>query len=629
MAALSKPGCNGVLGFFSIQLLCVSLLVKIVQSLMSRRSSKRHRRPRGHTEVKIDATFFRRLVPLLKICVPGIFTVEFAGVFTLTSLLLLRTKLTLLMARTIGRNGRLLVEKKTKDFLFGVADVALLSIPGTVINVAVTYCKSMLQQRFRDNLQTVLQSEYLRGNNVYVIATQNNIDNPDHRIAQDSKVFCSELTDLFQSVLKPFLDVVTLSMALSKAGGYGAPGLLGSYYVLVGTLMATTLPNFAGLVATSQEKEGDLRTTHSQLVQHAEEVAFYGGEELEREHADRLLRSITRHELLIKNVKWWSGLMDSLLIKYGAVCIGYIVCGAVTLDQKDFLTKPELTQVYLQSSQLYMPLSVAIGKLLLLHKKIGALCGSAHRVGELREVLHKISVANLSSVNENFTVKEGSDEIVISHADIATPSGTVLIEDLSLTIIRGRHVLVMGTNGSGKSALIRTLSQLWPLRNGTVTKPEDSSILFLPQKAYLPPGTLRAQMVYPLTEDEAAANGVTDADILNYSSALGLIQVVEREGGLDAIKNWHEVLSGGERQRVALVRVLVHRPMFVFLDECTSAVSQDDEPRLYAQLQNVGVTLISVSHREALRLLHDQLLELDGEGGYRLTDISASVPVSE
>lgn len=621
MAALSKPRCNGVLGFFSVQLLCISVLIRVVQSLVARKGAKRTRRHRDYEDVQLDGRFFRRLIPLLRICVPGIFTLEFGGVFALTSLLLLRTKLTLLMARTIGQNGRLLVEKKTKEFLFGVADIALLSIPGTVINVLVQYCKSMLQQRFRDNLQGALQSEYLRGNNAYVIATQNGLDNPDHRIAEDSKVFCNELTDLFQSVLKPLLDVVTLSMALSKTGGYGAPGLLGSYYVLVGTLMATALPNFAGLVATSQEKEGNLRATHSQLVQHAEEVAFYGGEELEREHADRLLKSITRHELLIKKVKWWSGLMDSLLIKYGAVCVGYIVCGAVTLDQKDFLTKPELTQVYLQSSQLYMPLSVAIGKLLLLHKKVGALCGSAHRVGELREVLHQVTEISLSVLAENYNVKEGSDKIVFSHVDITAPNGTILIRDLDLEIKRGRHLLVMGSNGSGKSALIRTLSQLWPLQYGTITKPSDEDIMFLPQKAYLPPGTLRAQMVYPLTEAEAAAKGITDDDIIEFTTTLGLSQVLEREGGLDSAKNWHEVLSGGECQRVALVRVMVHKPAFAFLDECTSAVSQDDEPRLYAHLQNMGVTLISVSHREALKPLHDQLLELDGEGGYRVKDI--------
>ncbi|EPY32112.1 ATP-binding protein cassette, subfamily D (ALD), member 3 [Strigomonas culicis] len=478
----------------------------------------------------------------------------------------------------------------------------------------------MVQQQFMDNIQATLQKQYLRNNNIYTLVTQHYLDNPDHRIAQDAKLFCKELTDFFRSILKPLFDVVIFAVALSSNGGYGAPAFLVSYYVLVGTLMSVCLPNFAYLVAKSEEKEGNLRANHNQLIQHAEEVAFYGGEDIERQHADRLMKIITKHERLIKNVKWWGSLLDKLLIKYGATCIGYLVCGASVAEKKGTLDTAQLTELYLTNTQLYIPFSVAIGKLLLLRKKIGALCGSTHRVGELREVLHRLSCRETRLSLNNYIEINDSEQILFSNADIVAPDGNVILNKLTLNIQRHNNILIMGSNGSGKSAIVRALSQLWPISSGTITTPSYSTMLFLPQRAYLPPGTLRAQMVYPLIESEVQER-ISDEALLNYVDLIGIPHVVEREGGLDSVRNWHEVLSGGERQRIALIRVLVNNPIFAILDECTSAISQDDEVRLYAILQKAGITLVTISHREALKSIHETLLELDGTGRYQLTSL--------
>lgn len=624
MAALSKVaslGWDKALGILALQTLCASVILKIIEGIFQRRASSR-RKTKDMDTITLNGVFFRRFVKLIKMCIPGPFSMESFGVFALCILLYSRTKLTLIIARTVGQNGRLLVQKEARKFMHGVADLAFLAVPGTVLQVGTQYARTMLQQRFRDNLQRALQAEYLHGNNVYTIASQHTLDNPDHRITEDANQFCSELTDIFQSILKPVLDVITFSRQLTKIGGYGAPSFLMSYYVFVGTLMSTILPNFAYLVAKSQEKEGNLKTNHSQLVQHAEEVAFYGGEELEREHADRLLRSITRHEALIKKVNFVSGSIDSMLVKYGSTCVGYIVCGAVVFDQQNYLSTPELTELFLQTTQLYMPLSLAIGKLLLLHKKVGALCGSTHRVGELQEVLERLSEESKRlAISSPVVAAHDVKELRLTNVDVVTPSNVVLIRNLNLHVTPGRHVLIMGSNGSGKTAFIRTITGLWPLQKGEIVKPREEDMMFLPQRVYLPPGTLRDQLIYPSMAADMSEKGITDERLLEFAASLGLSHMIEREGGLGSTKNWQDVLSGGERQRVALVRVLSHCPTFAVLDECTSAVSQDDELKLYTVLQKAGVTLISVSHREALKSIHHLLVELDGESGYRMTTL--------
>lgn len=638
MAVASKLASNRFLGLYAAQLLCAAAVVRLLSDVVNRRragtAAPKHRSRRSSPTrggsgseddaIKMDRLFWKRLGSLLRLCIPRLVSLEFGGVLLMLALFYLRTHLTLLFARVVGRNGRYLVEHNTKAFLFSVADIGLLAIPGTVFQIGTQYVKIMTQQRLRDNLQAALHKEYLTGNTIYMIATQNAvIDNPDHRLTQETHQFCKGVAGLFRALFKPILDVVTLSIELSRRGGFAPPGFLISYYLLVATCMSVLLPNFGQLVATSQQKEGNLRTKHHQLISHAEEIAFYNGEELEREQTGRLLRSLIRHEYKIKRTKWLSGFSDSLFIKYGANLVGYLVCSLVVFDQRNLMSKGELTQLYLQNVQLYVPFSSAIGRMLLMHKQVGALCGSVHRIGELREKLERINA--MSERSDVLNVLYADGEVRWSDVDIVSPGGLSLLRDFTLGVTPGRHTLIMGSNGSGKTALMRVLSGLWPPAKGTVTLPISAdALMFLPQRTYLPPGSLRALLTYP-SVPQAAHDGVpeeafvADDAITSAVVAFGLNTMMDREGGLDAAKNWEEVLSGGERQRVALVRVLLHRPQFAFLDECTSAISQDDEPFFYSLLQKAGVTLITVSHRETLSKLHPVVVFLDGEGGYRVT----------
>lgn len=640
MAIVSKLASGRNLGFYAAQLLCAAAAMRILSDLMHRRQTTATTKRRSHRAspgrsgggggeseepIKLDRVFWRRFCSLLGLTFPGYFTFEFGGAMLLVVLFYLRTQLTLLFAAVVGRNGRFLVERKIKSFLFSVADIGLLAIPGTVLQIGVQYIKMMVQQRMRDNLQTALNKEYLQGNTVYMIATQSAIiDNPDHRMVQDANQFCKSVAHLFRALFKPILDVVTLSLELSKRGGFAAPGFLMSYYFLVATGMSVLLPNFAQLTAVSQQKEGNLRTKQYQLINHAEEIAFYNGEDIEREQTGRLMRSLIRHEYKIKRSKFVSGFSDSLLIKYGASLVGYLVCSLVAYDQRDLMSKGELTQMYLQNVQLYVPFSGALGRILLIHKRVGSLCGSVHRLGELREKLERISAMNARNALAN--VRYEAETVAWSNIEIVSPGGLSILRDFSLTVTPGKHTLIMGNNGSGKSSLLRVLCGLWLPAKGMVTLPtKTDALMCMPQRTYLPPGSLRALLTYPTAVEDATKEAperafVPDELIVETAHAFGLGGMMEREGGLGAEKNWEQVLSGGERQRVALVRVVLHKPQFAFLDECTSAISQDDEPYFYGLLQKAGVTLITVSHRETLRSLHRAVVQLDGEGGCSISE---------
>ena len=211
-----------------------------------------------------------------------------------------------------------------------------------------------------------------------------------------------------------------------------------------------------------------------------------------------------------------------------------------------------------------------------------------------------------------------------------------------------------GPNGAGKSSLLRVLSGLWPLCGGTLTGPADPAIdiAYVPQTPYFFEGTLRDQLLYPKTKTAAVAaaaaavagSATIDVDSSNGSSSsvpddaaldmlmkeVGLPELVAREGGWDAVRQWGDLFSGGEKQRVAMARLYCHCPAFAVLDEASAAVSGDIEAELLLACHRRGITMISISHRKHLRQFHTAVLTIhgDGEGGWSMEDISDQCVVS-
>lgn len=172
---------------------------------------------------------------------------------------------------------------------------------------------------------------------------------------------------------------------------------------------------------------------------------------------------------------------------------------------------------------------------------------------------------NINQINKGTIKVVEQDVIIFDNVPIVAPNGDILIKAISFEIKPGMNTIVSGPNGCGKSSLFRLLSGLWPLTAGTLSRPHMDKLFYVPQRPYLPAGTLRDQIIYPHTKSITINSNVSDGDLLNHLRSVELDYLVDREGGFDAVNDWNDVLSGGEKQRIAMARLFYHKPVFAIL----------------------------------------------------------------
>ena len=188
---------------------------------------------------------------------------------------------------------------------------------------------------------------------------------------------------------------------------------------------------------------------------------------------------------------------------------------------------------------------------------------------------------------------------------------------MKFTINQGDHTLISGPNGCGKSSLFRILGNLWPLRGGVLRKPHSRDIFYIPQRPYLPSGTLRDQIIYPHTYKEFKQLGRSEEELIEFMKFLDIDILLSRSTNkFDEIKDWEEVLAWGEKQLIAMTRLYYHKPKFAILDECSSSVSIDMEAKMYEKAKEMGITLITVSHRRTVWKYHDYILRFNDYVSY-------------
>lgn len=280
--------------------------------------------------------------------------------------------------------------------------------------------------------------------------------------------------------------------------------------------------------------------------------------------------------------------------------------------------------------------SDAFGRVMFSYKEITELAGYTSRVATLFDVMDDIQagrfqkkLASSSETAENSDILRGrgnvieSEDIEFSDVPIVSPNGDVLVRKLNFSVKPGKHLLIVGPNGCGKSSLFRILGGLWPVYGGTVKKPVYDDIFYIPQRPYLSRGTLRQQIIYPDNLRDMRDKRIKDDDLLEILRKVEIDHVVDRPGGWDAEEEWRDVLSGGLQQRVAMARLFYHAPKYAILDECTSSVTLEVEKAMYDNAKALNITLMTVSHRRSLWKYHDNILQFDGQGNYIFTELDA------
>ncbi|KAJ3021785.1 hypothetical protein HKX48_007756 [Thoreauomyces humboldtii] len=611
---------------------------------------------RNQIKVAVDKRFLRQLKYIWAICVPNWHSKTIFILMLHTTFLVLRTYLSVIVARLDGRLVRDLVAADARSFGKGLLYWFAVALPATYTNSMIRYLQSKFCISLRTSLTDHVHRLYMENNTYYkAINLDNRIDGADQLITTDINRFCTALASLYSNLGKPVLDMIIFNYQLARSiGSVGMWGLTVNYFITATILRAAT-PAFGRMAAVEAKLEGDFRTAHSRLITNAEEIAFYHGAPLEHSILTRTYYKLIKHINRIYRIRIAYNMFEDFIIKYSWSAAGLLIAsipvfypdlagarskrqelrlaqaqvgdGETILSQLDRKTGSR-TQGFITNKRLMVSLADAGGRIMYSYKELNELAGYTYRVYNMLRVLQDLhddryvdtgnsdGKGQFSIEHINGVVDYTHNGIRLDHVPIVTPNGdATLIKDLSFGIAPGEHLMITGPNGAGKTAILRTLAGLWPVFEGKISRPPTglSSTLYIPQRPYLAIGSLREQVIYPHSPQQMRDAGKTDADLEVILTKVYLEYIPAREGGWDAVKEWKDVFSGGEKQRMQLARLFYHHPKFAVLDEATSAVSADVEALLYSHAKEAKITLITISHRPSLFRYHSRLLRV-GEG---------------
>ncbi|KAI5864049.1 ABC transporter transmembrane region 2 [Durotheca rogersii] len=593
--------------------------------------------------VELNREFFKSLLRLLRIVIPGVRTKETRLIVSHSFFLVVRTLISLKVAEMDGAIVKALVKGNGREFLTRIVWWMLIAVPATFTNSMLSYHQAELSLRYRTRLTQYIHDKYLSQLTFYGIsALDDRIKNPDQLIAVDVAKFSNSLAELYSNLAKPMLDMTIYTWSLSNSVGGEGVMFMSLLVQLSAAVMRALTPPFGRYVADEARLEGEFRFQHSRLIDHSEEVALYYGHEAEKDTLDKGYFTLIKHVNYILRRRFYHGLMEDFVIKYFWGALGLMLCSIPVFFKlpgqlAGTSSMGDRTESFVTNRRMLLSASDAFGRIMFSYREIMELAGYTSRVASLLDVMDDIQAGHFekklvssSGTEDNEAVLKGRGKVVESKdiefidVPIISPNGDVLVRALSFSLKQGEHLLVVGPNGCGKSSLFRILGGLWPVYGGTVYKPPFTDIFYIPQRPYLSRGSLRQQITYPDSLRTVRARGVTDAQLLEILKILSLEHLVELyPEGWDAEAEWRDVLSGGLQQRVAMARLFYHKPRYAILDECTSSVTLETEKVMYDNAKALGITLMTVSHRRSLWKYHSRILQFDGQGHYVFTKLDA------
>ncbi|XP_039009664.1 ABC transporter D family member 1-like [Hibiscus syriacus] len=548
----------------------------------------------------------------------------------LVGMVVLRTALSNRLAKVQGFLFRAAFLRRVPSFFRLIFENVLLCFLLSTIHSTSKYITGTLSLRFRKILTKLIHAHYFENMAYYKIShVDGRIRNPEQRIASDVPRFCSELSELVQDDLTAVTDGLLYTWRLCS---YASPKYIFwilAYVFGAGAAIRNFSPAFGKLMSKEQQLEGEYRQLHSRLRTHAESIAFYGGESREESHIQQKFKTLVRHMKIVLHDHWWFGMIQDFLLKYLGATVAVVLiiepffAGHLRPDTST-LGRAEMLSNLRYHTSVVISLFQSLATLSISSRRLNRLSGYADRIHELMLISKEFSAddkkSSLQSAGSRNYLTE-ANYVEFSGVKVVTPTGNVLVKDLSLRVELGSNLLITGPNGSGKSSLFRVLGGLWPLVSGHIVKPGVGSdlnkeIFYVPQRPYTAFGTLRDQLIYPLTAYQ-------EVEPLTHGGMVDLLKNVDLDYLLDRYPpekevNWGDELSLGEQQRLGMARLFYHKPKFAILDECTSAVTTDMEERFCAKVRAMGTSCITISHRPALVAFHDVVLSLDGEGGWKV-----------
>jgi putative ATP-binding cassette transporter len=497
-----------------------------------------------------------------------------------------------------------LEQKDFAEFKAQLLRFSYLAFFFIVVAVYKFYLTQLFELRWREWLTRRYIDRWLANRAFYKVELFHRAtDNPDQRIAEDVRAVTEKTVELSMGLLN---SVVTLGAFLSILWAVSGPltfALGGSEFTVPGYMVWVAIVYALGgslfihwigkplvdINNRAQKVEADFRYSLVRVRENAESIALYGGEAGER---------------------------DVLRNRFGAVL-------ATTIElikrQKTLLT----ARVFYAQIAVIFPILVAAPRYFSGSIKLGELMQVASAFGQVQGALSwfidaytnlaawKASVDRLLSFDDALVEAERDAALraesgaapSLSAVTLATPQGKPIVADANLAIAAGERWLVSGPSGSGKSTLFRGLAGIWPFGAGRVIAPQ-ADVLFLPQRPYLPLGTLKAAVCYPANPSEVADELVR--------IALRDCHLPHLADSLDEEAQWDKRLSPGEQQRVAFARVMINRPKWLYMDESTSALDAPTAVALYELVRSrlPDTTVISIAHNPEIASFHDRMVTL-------------------
>lgn len=497
-------------------------------------------------------------------------------------------------------------------FLYLIGKFALIVFPAVILSVYSTYLRQMLSIRWRRWLTERFLGLWLEERAYYRLQIYGGgTDNPEQRIEDDIASFTDVTLQLIIGIINKTVTLITFVSLLWVLSGpitlplFGAEITIPGYmvwiaviYAVVGTYVSYRIGRRLVRINFNQEQyRASFRFGMSRLKENAESVAMYRGETDEHRGLMGLFTAVWTNwwELMRaqKSLAWFQQIYGQA----GGIFPILVIAPRYFAGAIDFGTIFRISQAFGQVSDAltwFMDNFVALAEW---KATVNRLIGFVEAMERVKAKEPEIRVST----------GDGMASLEAEGLGLTLPDGRKLIEDLSARIEPGDRVLISGASGSGKTTLFRALAGLWPFGKGEVRVPSHVEALFLPQRPYLPQGTLRRALAYP-----GAPEAFDDAAMRAALHSVNLDQLADR---LDESGNWSMSLSIGEQQRLAIARALLLKPDWLYLDEATAALDAENEQRMYSLIAEhlPNATVLSIAHRPEVARYHSRRLAIDPE----------------